>query len=161
MENNSVVNALEASERSFEQAPGNVEEGLDVEEAELVQLRRACRLLAAASRLRDDGYYTVVIESSFVAIERTIQFRLIHDGAMEASEVISSHRRLYQRGAEVGLYDDAFGERLAELWNQNRTKTYYRLGIATEAQAEAMHELATEMHRDLVDGSQVRHECLC
>ena len=103
----------------------------------------------------------VVIESSFVAIERTIQFRLIHDGAMEASEVISSHRRLYQRGAEVGLYDEAFGERLAELWNQNRTKTYYRLGIATEAQAEAMHELATEMHRDLVDGSQVRHECLC
>jgi len=161
MENNSVVNALEASERSFEQAPRNVEAGLDVEEAELVQLRRACRLLAAASRLRDDGYYTVVIESSFVAIERTIQFRLIHDGAMEASEVISSHRRLYQRGAEVGLYDDAFGERLAELWNQNRTKTYYRLGIATEAQAAAMHELATEMHRDLVDGSQVRHECLC
>lgn len=96
-----------------------------------------------------------------MAIERTIQFRLIHDGTMEASEVISSHRRLYQRGAEVGLYDDAFGERLAELWNQNRTKTYYRLGIATEAQAEAMHELATEMHRDLVDGSQVRHECLC
>jgi len=161
MENNSVVNALEASERSFEQAPRNVEEGLDVEEAELVQLRRACRLLAAASRLLDDGYYTVVIESSFVAIERTIQFRLIHDGAMEASEVISSHRRLYQRGAAIGLYDDAFGERLAELWNQNRTKTYYRLGIATEAQAEAMHELATEMHRDLVDGSQVHHECLC
>jgi len=63
MENNSVVNALEASERSFEQAPRNVEEGLDVEEAELVQLRRACRLLAAASRLRDDGYYTVVIDT--------------------------------------------------------------------------------------------------
>jgi HEPN domain-containing protein len=161
MENNSVVDALEDSERSFERAPQNVEKGLDVEEAELVQLRRACRLLAAASRLLDNGYYTVVIESSFVAIERTIQFRLIHDGAMEASEVISSHRRLYQRGAEVGLYDDAFGERLAELWSQNRTKTYYRLGIATEAQAEAMHELATEVHRDLVDGSQVRHECLC
>ena len=161
MENESVLNALAAAERSFEQTPQNVEDGLDVDEAELVQLRRACRLLAAASRLLDGGYYTVVIESSFVAIERTIQFRLIHDGAMEASEVISSHRRLYQRGAAIGLYDDAFGERLAELWNQNRTKTYYRLGIATEAQAEAMHELATEMHRDLVDESQVRHECLC
>lgn len=161
MENSNVVDALDAAERSFEQSPENIETGLDVEEAELVQLRRACRLLAAASRLLDDGYYTVVIESSFVAIERTIQFRLIHDGAMEVSEVISSYRRLYQRGAEVGLYDEAFGERLAELWNQNRTKTYYRLGIATEAQAEAMHELATEIHRDLVDASQVRHECLC
>lgn len=161
MENSDVIDALDAAERSFEQSPENIEEGLDVEEAELVQLRRACRLLAAASRLLDDGYYTVVIESSFVAIERTIQFRLIHDGAMEASEVISSHRRLYQRGAEVGLYDEAFGERLAELWNQNRTKTYYRLGIATEAQAEAMHELATEIHGDLVNASRVRYECLC
>ena len=35
---------------------------------------------------------------------------------MAASEVISSHRRLYQRDAEVGLYDEAFGERRAELW---------------------------------------------
>lgn len=115
MKNSDVVDALDAAEQGFERAPENIEEGLDVEDAELVQLRRACRLLSAASRLRNDGYYTVVIESSFVAIERTIQFRLIHDGAMEASEVISSHRRLYQRGAEVGLYDEAFGERLAEL----------------------------------------------
>lgn len=80
---------------------------------------------------------------------------------MEASEVISSHRRLYQRGAGVGLYDEAFGEQLAELWNQNRTRTYYRLGIATEAQADTMHGLATGVHHALVNASQVRHECLC
>jgi hypothetical protein len=91
MKNSDVIDALAAAERSFEKSPETIEEGLDVDEAELVQLRRACRLLAAASRLRDEGYYTVVIESSFVAIERTIQFHLIHDGAMEASEVISSH----------------------------------------------------------------------
>jgi len=81
-----------------------------------------------------------VIESAFVAIERTIQFRLIHDGAMSAAEVISSHRRLYQRGAEIGLYDDAFGDNLAELWNRNRTKTYYRLGIATRV--DSRHSIA-------------------
>ena len=161
MKNSRVVNALDAADRSFEQSPVQIEEGLDVEDAELVQLRRACRLLAAASRLLKEGYYTVVIESSFVAIERTIQFRLIHDGAMSASEVISSHRRLYQRGSEVGLYNEEFGERLAELWNQNRTKTYYRLGIATKAQAMAMQKLARELHQQLVDMSQVSHECLC
>ena len=111
--------------------------------------------------IRDQGYYTVVIESAFVAIERTIQFRLIHDGAMSAAEVISSHRRLYQRGAEIGLYDDAFGEDLAELWNWNRTKTYYRLGIATKEQAEAMYRLADDIHRHLVDTTRVSHECLC
>ncbi|PSP15770.1 hypothetical protein BRC62_06750 [Halobacteriales archaeon QH_10_67_13] len=161
MENSSVVDALEAAERSFEQAPRNVEEGLDIDDAELIQLRRACRLLAAASCLLDDGYYTVVIESSFVAIERTVQFRLIHDDAISESEVISSHRRLYQRGAEVGLYDDSFADNLAELWNQNRTRTYYRLSIATESQAEAMQSLAQEIHHHLVDGSQVPHECIC
>lgn len=160
MENNAVVDALAPAERSFERSPETIEEGLDVDEAELVQLRRACRLLDASSLLLDEGYYTVVIESPFVAIERTIQFRLIHDGAMGPEQVISNHNRLYQRGAETGLFDDAFGERLADLWNQNRTKTYYRLGIATEEQAEAMHQLATSFHH-LVSTSRIKHECIC
>jgi len=161
MENSTVVDALAAAERSFERSPETVEDGLDVDEPELVQLRRACRLLAAGSLLLDEGYYTVVIESSFVAIERTIQFRLIHDGAMAPSQAISSHRRLYQRGAEVGLYDETFGDELAELWNQNRTKTYYRLGIATKEQAEAMQELANSLHRHLIDGSRASYKCIC
>lgn len=49
MKNSDVINALAAAERSFETSPETIEEGLDVDEAELVQLRRACRLLAAAS----------------------------------------------------------------------------------------------------------------
>lgn len=153
--------ALVAAQRAFERSPDTVETGLDVDEPELVQLRRACRLLAAASLLRERGYYTVVIESSFVAIERTVQFRLIHDGAMPSDQVISSHRRLYQRGAEVGLFDEAFADDLADLWTQNRTRTYYRLGIATAEQADAMHALATELHGHLVDVTRRKHECLC
>lgn len=152
---------VRAAERAFERKPETIEEGLDVEDAELVQLRRACRLLTAGSLLLDRGYYTVGIESAFVAIERTVQFRLLHDGAMAPSEIISNHRVLYQRGAEVGLYDEAFGDELAELWTQNRTKTYYRLGIATKGQATAMLDLATALHQHLVDESRVRHECLC
>ena len=89
---------LDAAERAFETTPDVIEDGLDVDDPELVQLRRACRLLAAGSLLLDRGYYTVVIESAFVAIERTIQFRLIHDGAMGPEQVISNHNRLYQRG---------------------------------------------------------------
>ncbi|WP_247730991.1 hypothetical protein [Halovivax limisalsi] len=81
---------LAAAERTFEESPVTIEAGLDVTDPELVQLRRACRLLAAGSHLRERGYYTVVIESSFVAIGRSIQFRLIHDGAMAPEEIISS-----------------------------------------------------------------------
>ena len=161
MVNDEIRVQLVAAERTFEGTPGTVEEGLNVDDAELVQLRRACRLLEVGSNLLENGYYTVVIESAFVAIERTIQFRLIHDGAMAPEEVISSHRRLYQRGAEIGLYDDAFGDDLAELWNRNWTKTYYRLGVATKEQAEAMHRLADDVHLHLVDMSRVSHECLC
>lgn len=161
MVNDDIRDDLAAAERTFEASPVTIEDGLDVDEPELVQLRRACRLLAAGSYLLGQGYYTVVIESSFVAIERSIQFRLIHDGAMTPEEIISSHRRLYQRGAEVGLYDDRFSEELADLWNQNRTKTYYRLGIATEEQAEAMSRFATNFHHYLVSTSRVKYECLC
>lgn len=161
MENDAVADALAAAQRGFERSPETIEDGLDVDAAELVQLRRACRLLQAGSLLLDEGHYTVVIESAFVGIERTIQFRLIHDGAMGPSEVISSHRRLYERGAEIGLYDEGFGDDLAELWNQNRTRTYYRLGIATEERATTMHNLARELHRHLVDASRAGHECIC
>lgn len=117
--------------------------------------------MEVGSNLLEQGYYTVVIELAFVAIERTIQFRLIHDGAMSLEEVISSHRRLYQCGADIGLYDDALGDDLAELWNRNRTKTYYRLGIAPKEQAKAMYRLADDIHRHLVDMTRVSHECLC
>lgn len=159
--NDDIRDDLAAAERTFEESPVTIEEGLDVDDPELIQLRRACRLLAAGSTLLETGYYTVVIESSFVAIERTIQFRLIHDGAVAPEQVISSHRQLYERGAETGLYDERFSEKLADLWNQNRTKTYYRLGIATEEQAKAMYQLATNSHRHLVSMSRVKHECLC
>lgn len=161
MVNNDIRDDLAAAERTFEESPVTIEEGLDVDKPELIQLRRACRLLAAGSTLLESGYYTVVIESSFVAIERTIQFRLIYDGAMAPEEVISSHHRLYERGAETGLYGERFSEKLADLWNQNRTKTYYRLGIATKEQAEAMHQLATNFHQHLVSTSQIKHECIC
>jgi len=159
--NNEIHDRLKEAERTFEGSPETIGEELGVDDAELVQLRRACRLLEVGSNLLDQGYYTVVIESAFVAIERTIQFRLIHDGAMSAAEVISSHRRLYQRGAEIGLYDNALGDDLADLWNRNRTKTYYRLGIATKEQAEAMYRLADDIHRHLVDMTGASHECLC
>ena len=42
--NNDIQDRLEEAERTFESSPGTVEEGLDVDDAELVQLRRACRL---------------------------------------------------------------------------------------------------------------------
>jgi hypothetical protein len=65
---------------------------------------------------------------------------------MSVAGVISSRRRLHQRGAEIGLCDETFGENLLELWNRDRTKTYYRLGISMKEQTEAMYRLADDVH---------------
>lgn len=55
---------------AFDRRPTEIEHGLDVDDASLLQLRKACRLLAGTASLHDDGYYTQVIEASFVEISR-------------------------------------------------------------------------------------------
>jgi len=69
VDNSPVEAALETAEEAFDAPPGTTEPGLDVEDA-LLHLRKACRLLDAADRLREEQYYTLVIESSFVATEQ-------------------------------------------------------------------------------------------
>ncbi|SFS10423.1 hypothetical protein SAMN05216559_3727 [Halomicrobium zhouii] len=68
------------------------EEGLDptAHDADVIQLRKACRLLDACRVLREhDGYHTSVIEMSFAAIERTLEclengrFSILPQGVIE------------------------------------------------------------------------------
>lgn len=66
-----LINDVQAA---FDRRPTEIESGLDVEDAALLQLRKACRLLAGAEALRAANYYTLVIETSFVAIERSVEF---------------------------------------------------------------------------------------
>ncbi len=66
-----LINEVQAA---FDRRPTEIESGLDVEDAALLQLRKACRLLAGAEALREANYYTLVIEASFVAIERSVEF---------------------------------------------------------------------------------------
>jgi hypothetical protein len=40
-------------------------------------------------------------------------------------------------------------------------QTYYRLGIATEEQAETMPDLAQAVHQHPIDGSRISRECIC
>ncbi|WP_121823570.1 hypothetical protein [Halostella salina] len=63
---------------------GDIEPGLDVEEGALLQLRKACRILDGIRALRDiDRHYTLVVEGSFAAIERTIQFYVVDSGVAD------------------------------------------------------------------------------
>ena len=77
MDNSHIEEKLDEVQILFDRRPEEVETGLDVGDPGMLQLRKACRLLEAARQLiEENGFYTVVIETSFGAIERTLQFYL-------------------------------------------------------------------------------------
>lgn len=99
--------------------------GLAVDDQALVQLRKACRLLEAARTLRrQNGYYTVVIEASFVAIEGSIQAFLLARGYTRPDDLRHGHTRVYNRAGEVNLCSEDLAARLTQLWEQNRADVY-------------------------------------
>lgn len=116
---------LDNVQTAFDRRPDDIETGLDVEDVALLQLWKACRLLAGAESLRDEGYYTLVIEASFVAIERTVEFRLLERGTMQPAELPGTHSGVYREAASVGVFTESVAEDLADLWCEQRAKTYY------------------------------------
>jgi hypothetical protein len=146
---------------AFDIQPTDIEQGLDVDDAALLQLRKACRLLAGADALRDAGYYTLVIEASFVAIERTVEFRLLEQGRSQPDDLPGTHPGVYREAATIGLFSQSVADDLADLWRDHRAKTYYQDGLAAATRAEKLYELASEIHSFVVGRSAQRHECVC
>ncbi|WP_254544656.1 hypothetical protein [Halomarina pelagica] len=163
MDNSYVDDALIDAEAAFQETRGQTgESDLDVSDAALVQLRKACRLLKAARTLREqNGYYTVVIEASFVAVERSIQFYLLHRGHASGEDLRYEHTAVYQQGGAVNLFSEAFADRLTQLWKRNRAEVYYRETVASAEQADAMLSLAEAVHRYILNFASLRHECAC
>ncbi|WP_251343210.1 hypothetical protein [Haloplanus halophilus] len=161
MEDSDIADILDDVQTLFERPGDSFEEALDVDDATLLQLRKACRLIDAAQFLREeDGYYTVIVEASFAAIERTIQFYLLDNDLLHEDEYID-HENVYSRGVNAGLYDEELAGKLTNLWRNNRSDTYYREGIATEARAEKMLELAEGIHHYVLQLAGEGHECVC
>lgn len=163
MDNSEVDDALSEAETAFRETRSQqTERDLDVSNGTLVQLRKACRILEAARTLRSqNGYYTVVIEASFVAIERSIQAYLLHRGHVSGEDLRYEHTAVYQHGAEANLFSREFAARLTQLWKQNRAEVYYRETVASADQADAMLLLSEAVHRYVLDYASLRHECVC
>lgn len=161
MHDSQVEETLDEVQNRFDARPATVETGLDVDTPATLQLRKACRLLAAADHLEtEDGYYTVVIESSFAAIERTLQFYLLTNDFLSPEEYVD-HREVYNRSYEAGLYNDRFKEKLVALWRENRSRSYYREGVGSKERAETMLKLARQVHSHVLQLAGESHECLC
>lgn len=161
MSSTRIEHLIDNVQAAFDRRPTDIEDGLEVEDAALLQLRKACRLLAGAETLQDAGYYTLVIEASFVAIERTVEFRLLERGTMQPDALPGTHPGVYREAAAAGIFGESMAADLADLWRDHRAKTYYQDGLASAARAEPMYELATEMHAYVTGRSRQSHECLC
>lgn len=161
MSSTEIESLIDAVQAAFDAPPDTVEDGLDVQDAALLQLRKACQLLAGAERLLDDGYYTLVIESSFVAIERTVEFRLLERGGRDPRDLPGTHTGVYREAARIGLLSESVADDLADLWTERRAKTYYQDGLATRERARKTVALATEIHQFAVGRSSQGHECVC
>lgn len=161
MDNSDIDKLLDRILEEFRTMSEEPEPGLDVDDPALLQLRKSCRLLKAIEALkRENGYYTLTIETSFAAIERTIQFYLLDKRYMKSGDFVD-HEAIYEGGESVGLYRADFKEKLLELWKNNRSRTYYREGIGTAKSADLMSKMAKEIHEHVLQLAGERHECIC
>lgn len=161
MENSRIEDIVDEARELFDKQPENVETGLDVDGADLLQLRKACRLLMAANHLEEEnGYYTVVIEASFASIERTFQFYLLNKGIIHSDEYVD-HQMIYEKSHEAGLYNKSFKGKLLSLWQDNRSYSYYREGEGGKKRAEKMFELAEAIHNHVLQLGGESHQCIC
>lgn len=161
MSSSRIEQLIDDVQAAFDRRPTEIESGLDVEDAALLQLRKGCRLLAGANALREAEYYTLVIEASFVAIERTVEFRLLERGTIQPDDLPGTHPGVYREAAAIGVFSESVAADLADLWREHRAKTYYQDGLATADRAEKLYTLATEIHSFVIGRSSHGHECRC
>lgn len=160
MSSNRIGGLIDEAQAAFDRRPDSIEDGLDVAEGDVLQLRKSCRLLAGAVILLDRGFYTLVIEAPFVAIERVIEFKLLESG-VEPRDLPEIHPGVYREAAQRGILSEQTAESLRDLWQNHRAKTYYQDGLAAKTRAETLFELASVTHEFVVNLSSKKHECLC
>lgn len=159
MTSNELNEALGDAEDAFQRTPENPETGLEhVADSSALQLRKACRLLDAARFLLErNGHFTVIIEASFVAIERSIQFYVEEKGYDVPGQ---SHTEVYDLGVQAGLFPRDVADRLEELWRENRSESYYRTGVAGDYRARTAFRLAEPLHEEIVALTRT-NDCIC
>ena len=90
-----------------------------------------------------------------------MEFRLLERGTIQPDDLPGTHPGVYREATAVGVFDESIAADLADLWRDHRAKTYYQDGLASAARADAMYELATEIHAYVTGRSRQGHECIC
>lgn len=161
---NRIVAGIDDAEDAFEyvtRGTPDFETGISQGEEWKTQLTKGCRYLESTRMLRSqDGFNGAVVELSFGAIERTLEAYLLWDTADDLSQ-FHDHETVYDRAAERGLFERETARRLKELYGRNRTEHYYGGSVPTQQEADAMFELATDVHDFVADQIRVGGVCTC
>ncbi|MGZ0747017.1 DNA-binding protein [Haloparvum sp. AD34] len=158
-----LVDGLEEAQDAFDVAyhrgSPSFEEGIGNEKDWITQITKGCRLLDAADELKDT-HYTAAIELSFGVIERSLQAFALAEGGDEMED-FDDHTYCYERASTHGLLSRDLCDELSSFYSLNRVESYYGGERPTDHQAEAMFDLADEIHRHAVNQIRSGRACIC
>jgi len=158
-----VTDAFDAAIDAFNEAGHGVptrEADIDTDADWKTQLTKACRLLAAIDDLSGNGYYTATIELCFGATERSVEAYALAEGGDELRD-FHDHTYCYDRAETLGLLTrDTTGD-LKDLYDTNRTDSYYGGRRPTEEQVTAMRDLSHSVHTHVTNQIREGGVCIC
>jgi len=136
------------------------EEAIDSDADWKTQLTKACRLLAAVEQIDGQGFYTATIELCFGATERSVEAYALAEGG-DGLDDFHDHTHCYDRATDLGLLSATTTDRLRQLYDTNRTDSYYGGRRPTERQADAMTQLSQSVHQYVTDQIREGGVCVC
>lgn len=101
--------------------------------------------------LRDVKYDTLVIEVSFIAIDRTVEFRLLERGTIQPDELPGTHLGVHREAAATGIFAESTSQDPADLWQDHQARRLTlgkpaRGNDTSDSEAIALLEAIRSMH---------------
>ena len=158
-----ITDALDAAVDAFNEEGYGVptrEDAIDSDADWKTQLTKACRLLAAVENISGQGFYTATIELCFGATERSVEAYALAEGGDELND-FHDHTSCYDRATDLGLLSGTTTRELRQLYDTNRTDSYYGGRRPTERQAETMQQLAQNVHEHVSNQIREGGVCVC
>ena len=160
---NAITDALDAAIDAFNEEGYGVptrEAEIDPDADWKTQLTKACRLLAAIDQIDGQGFYTATIELCFGATERSVEAFALAEGGDDLDD-FHDHTYCYDRATALGLLSSTTTNTLRQLYDTNRTDSYYGSRRPTERQAETMRQLSRSVHNYVTDQIREGGVCVC
>lgn len=158
-----ITDALDAATDAFNEEGYGIptrEKAIDPDADWKTQLTKACRLRAAIEQITGQGFYTATIELCFGVTERSVEAFALAEGGDDLDD-FHDHTYCYDRATALGLLSTSTANSLRQLYDTNRTDSYYGGRRPTEQQADAMRNLSRSVHVYVTNQIREGGVCVC